>query len=146
MCFMLYIATDSMLAEQTRRELTIEAIAPEVEAGLAPALSKPYRRFVGVDGGCSCDFPHLLSELPPECVEQVLGSDVEPGRQQQKRCVAALAELVDDILRSHQDVELYASWAGQEATPPGRRVDLRLADLAPESFYFIEQELYVVRR
>lgn len=151
MCLMLYLATDPTLAEQTLPEqtvgeLSLEAVAPEIEAGLDHAFSRPCRRFVSVDGGCSCAFPHLMSESPPDCFPMLLGSDADPERQQQKRLVAALRDLVADVLRTHAEVELYASWVGHEAAPPARRVELRPSDLAPESFCFIEQWLYVVHR
>jgi len=143
MCQMLYIATDRELPEQTRHRLTVQAITADLDAKLAPTFGRPFRRFVGVDGGCSCDFPSL--PMPMEYCDGIFQGESEEEREHAVACVRSLMALVSDALESSESVELYPAWADHEALPPKGRIALRVEDVVPEEFFFIERYLYDVR-
>jgi hypothetical protein len=62
------------------------------------------------------------------------------------RSVSALIELLRVALGPGQAVELYPVWDGDEAKAPKGVVQWSLEQLAPETFFFNEQFMYIVRR
>lgn len=145
MCLMLYIASDREVPEQSVGRLTVEAVDAATDARLARSFSKPFRRFVGVDGGCSCDFPSVVSEEVITYYDGMFWSDSAEERAHSVACNRSLLGLISDALHSGDAVELYPAWADQESLLPKGRVELTVQDVVPEEFFFNEHFLYVVR-
>ena len=61
------------------------------------------------------------------------------------RSVSALIQLLRAALDAGQPVELYPVWDGDEGKAPKSVVQWSLEQLDPETFFFNEQFMYVVR-
>ena len=144
MCLMLYLATDQPVPEQAVGRLTVEAIDGALDAELAGAFTRPFRRHVGVDGGCSCDFPSVMSEQPLPYFDGMFDAGAPDVRAHSVACVRSLLGLVASALAPGRTVEAYPSWAGQEELPPKGRIEVCVEDVVPEEFFFVERFLYVM--
>ena len=140
---MLYIAADQEITEHTRGPLTIRAIDDKVAAKLALVFTKPHRRLVSVDGGCSCDFPSF--PLPVDYFDGIFQEDSEEERAKAVSCIQNLLSLVAEAAESSGSVELFPTWAGNEDLPPKGRMDLRAHDVVPAEFFFVEWFVYEMR-
>lgn len=150
MCLMLYIATDHEVPEQTLGPLTVAAVRDDLKAKLDASFTKLHRRFVGIDGGCSCDFPHIFSEEPVAYYDGMFDCNSEQERSHAAVCVRRLVDLIKSSLQSigspaSQAVELLPAWAGDEGLPPKGRIELCTQDVVPEQFGFVERFLYLIR-
>lgn len=143
---MLYIAADREVAEQARGPLTVVAVDADMDAKLASSFSKPYRRFIGVRGGCSCDFPSVMFEEPQDYFDGIFQDVSEEYRAHSVTCIQGLLDLIADALSPGETAELLLTWSGHEAIPPKGRIALRVKDVVPQEFFFIEQFLCEVRR
>jgi hypothetical protein len=141
---MLYIASDREIPEQSVGRLTVQAVDAAIEAKLSSSLSKPFRRFVGVDGGCSCDFPSVVSEEPIAYYDGMFENDSAEERAHSVACNRSLLALIASALRPGEELQLYPAWADQESCSPKGRVDVTVQDVVPEEFFFNEHFLYVV--
>ena len=144
MCLMLYLATDQPVPEQAVGRLTVAAIDGALDAKLANSFSKPFRRHVGGDGGCSCDFQSVLSEVPISYFDGMFQGDDPEARSHSAACVRSLLGLVSAALAPGGTAELCPSWADEEELPPKGRIDLCVQDVVPEEFFFVERFLYVM--
>jgi hypothetical protein len=57
----------------------------------------------------------------------------------------ALIELLRDVIKPGELVELYPVWDGNEGDPPKGRVSWSLERIVPDTSLFTEQFLYEVR-
>lgn len=142
---MLYIAADHEIAEQARGPLTVKAVDAAIDAQLATSFSKPHLRFIGVRGGCSCDFPSFLFQEPQAYFDGIFQDVSEEHREHSVTCIQSLLDLVTDALGPGESVEMLPTWADHQALPPEGRIVLLVKDIVPAEFFFIEQFLYEIR-
>ena len=140
MCLMLYMATRGDIPVRSSPELGVEAVEPSREA-VRQWFSLPVVRFIGAHTGCSCGFPYVVAEEPIEYWE---GMFDDRGREADLRSVESLLVLVREHVTATGEVQLYPVWAGEEDKPPKGVIDLGLAALNSETFFFNEQFFYRV--
>ncbi len=145
MCLMLYIATDAEIPEQSVGRVTVQAVDATTDAQFSQSFSKPFRRFVGVDHGCSCEFPSVVSESPITYFDGMFGGESGESREPSVSCIRNLVELLSRALQPSGAVELYPAWAGDEASAPKGRIDVLLPTIVPAEFFFNEGFLYTIR-
>lgn len=142
MCLMLYIGTAEDLPVRSSKDLTVEELLANRQS-VTQWFSQPVVRFVGAHTGCSCGFPSVISDSPIEYYEGMpLQSD---DRAADLRSVRALIELLGRISAASSPVELYPLADGDEAKPPKGVIELRLAEIDPERFFFNERFMHVVQ-
>ena len=83
--------------------------------------------------------------MPMEYFDGIFEGESGEARSQSVECVRSLVQLVAEALRSSKVVEAYFAYADQEGLPPRGRVALRVEDVVPEQFFFIERYLYEFR-
>ena len=84
-----------------------------------------------------------MSDEPIEYWEGMWSDSDE--READIRSMRALIELLRDVIKPGESVELYPVWDGNEADPPKGRVVWPLERIAPDTSVFTEQFLYEVR-
>ncbi len=84
--------------------------------------------------------------MPVDYFEGLFDDEPQEKREHSVACVRSLMALVADALEPSESVELYPAWAGHEALAPESRIALRIDDVVPEEFFFVERHLYEVRR
>ena len=142
MCLMLYVGSRQRLPEQKTPDLTVEPVE-DARLGVVQWFTQPVIQFVGAHTGCSCGFPSVLAESVIEYYDGMWpDSDDRPD---DLRSVSALIQLLRAALGAGQPVELYPVWDGDEAKAPKGVVHWSLEQLAPETFFFNEQFMHVVR-
>lgn len=142
MCLLLYLATDAPVDVGQSGKLSVEAVAPEVLDQLRSVFSKPSIRYVGVEGGCSCDFRHVLAEEPFDYFDGMFDNEDDEQRVQGKAVLSQLLDLVRDRLQT--GVELYPTWAEPQVSRPKGTLAVSAAAIRPEQFFFLESFLYVL--
>jgi len=143
MCLMLYVGSREPLREQSDPDLRIEPVEPGRRA-VQQWFSLPSVQFVGAHTGCSCGFPHVIAETPIEYWEAMWDDSDE--RAANIRSMRALIELLRDVMKPRESVEIYPVWDGNEGDPPKGRVRWSLEQVTPDTSLFTEQFLYEVRR
>lgn len=143
MCDMLYLAIDRELPLCAYGPVTVEAIESARDAKLRPSFSRPFRRLVTADGNCSCGFPSFPFQMG--YFDGMFQGESEEERAESVAIVRRLLELVEEALRSSSVVEAYFSYFDQEGLPPKGRLSLRVRDVVPERFFFVERYLYEFR-
>jgi hypothetical protein len=142
MCLLLYIATDVPLAVGTTGKLTVEEVESEVLAELQSIFSKPGIRYVGVGGGCSCDFRHVMAEEPFDYYDGMFDHEDDDERRQAIAVMSELLGLVQD--RMPRSVELLPAWDRERVSQSNGTCTVRLSEVRPERFFFIEDYLYTL--
>ena len=143
MCLMLYVGCKEPLREQSDPDLRIEPVEPGGRA-VQQWFSLPSVQFVGAHTGCSCGFPHVVAETPIEYFEGMWDDSDE--RAANIRSMRALIELLRDVIKPRESIELYPVWNGNEGDPPKGRVEWSLEQITPDTSLFTEQFLYEVHR
>lgn len=142
MCLVLYIGTHEALRELDTEDLNVEALE-DWQSEVVQWFTLPAVRQVGAHTGCSCGFPSVTSE---GVVEYYPGMwEVVEDRAADLRSVAALFELLQNVLATSHRVELYAAWQGDEGESPQGTIQLSLDQLNAETFFFIERFMYVIQ-
>jgi hypothetical protein len=137
---MLYMATENEVPVRSSPEMSVEEVESSREA-VRQWFSLPVVRFIGAHTGCSCGFPHVVAEEPIEYWEGMFdGQD----READLRSVESLLSLLREHVRATGEVQLYPVWDGEEGKPPKGVINLGLAALNGERFFFNEQFFYRV--
>jgi hypothetical protein len=139
MCLTLYLGTHADQPDLKSSPLTVERVAPEAEH-VRRWFSLPHVCFVGAHTGCSCGLPYVVAEEPFDYWEGMFDESEE--RQNDRRSLQALLDLVCSHVLESSFVELYPVWNGEETLPPKGRIRRNLASLTPETFFFIERFVY----
>ena len=149
MCLTLYVGTQSEIAEQEIAGLTIES-TPSWDEHLRQReqvrqwFSMPHICFVGAHTGCSCGFPHVVAEEP---IHYWVGMfDDSEDRQNDRRSLQALLDLIRPHVLKSSVVELYPVWNGETHLSPKGTVRLSLDSIRADAFVFTERFLYQVTR
>jgi len=142
MCLMLYVGCKEPLRERSDPDLRIEPVEPGRRA-VEQWLSLPSVQFVGAHTQCSCGFPHVIAAAPIEYWEGMWSDSDE--READIRSMRALIELLRDVIKPGESVELYTVWDGNEGEAPKGRLGWSLERIAPDTSVFTEQFLYEVR-
>ena len=66
-------------------------------------------------------------------------------REASIRSMRALIDLLRDVMKPGESVELYPVWDGNEGDPPKGRVGWSLERITPDTSLFTEQFFYEVR-
>ncbi|MCB9886054.1 MAG: hypothetical protein H6838_11200 [Planctomycetes bacterium] len=141
---MLYIATDRPLGPVVSDRLTIEEVEQPLLDELRSIFSKPSVRFVGVEGGCSCDFRHVLADAPFDYFDGMFDHE-DPERRDRSDAVAReLLAIIQAPLQNGGSVELYPTWAGERLSMPKGSHTMSASEVRPERFFFAEDHLYTV--
>jgi hypothetical protein len=144
MCLMLYVGTQTEEPIARTPDLGIEAVE-ERRAEVRQWFTLPAVRLVLAHGTCSCGFPHLLADERIEYEDwlaPVLAQSDD--RDADLRSVRALIRLLDRHLAEAEIVELYPVADGSEGLSPKGTIELSLAALDAETFFFTEQFFYRV--
>lgn len=142
MCLMLYIGTRESLPERETSDLIVGPVE-EARQGVAQWFTQPVIQFVGAYTGCSCGFPSVVAESVSEYYDGMWPPPDE--RADDLRSVSALIQLLGAALDGGQPVELYPVWNGDEGEAPKGVVQWSFEQLTPETFFFTERFMYVVR-
>ena len=143
MCLMLYVGTREGLPERQTPDVSIEPVE-EGRRSVIRWFTQPVVQFVGAHTGCSCGFPSVLAETVVEYHDGMLDEPHE--RLDDLRSVSALIELLRGAVGTGQTVELYPVWDGHEGEAPKGAVHWSLERLTPDTFFFNEQFMYLVRQ
>jgi hypothetical protein len=120
MCLMLYVGCKEPLRERSDPDLRIEPVEPGRRV-VQQWFSLPSVQFAGAHTGCSCGFPHVIAaETPIEYWDGMWDDSDE--RAAKIRSMRALIELLRDVIKPRESVELYPVWDGNEGDPPKGRV------------------------
>ncbi len=142
MCLMLYVGCKEPLRERSDPDLRIEPVETDRRA-VEQWFSLPSVQFVGAHTHCSCGFPHVIAQTPIEYWEGIWPDSDE--RRADIRSMRALIEVLRDMIKPGESVELYPVWNGNEGEPPKGRVEWSLGRLTPDESLFTEQFLYEIR-
>ena len=142
MCLTLFLGTHTEQPDLESTPLRVERVASDAEQ-VRQWFSLPHVCFVGAHTGCSCGFPHVVAEEPIEYWEGMFDESEE--RQNNRRSLQALLDLIRPHVRESGFVELYPVWNGEEALPPKGRVSLTLEAITADAFVFTERFLCEVR-
>jgi hypothetical protein len=143
MCLMLYMASYGEEPPGVTPDLRVEDVNPS-RAAVRQWFSRPHIRFVGAHTWCSCGFPSVIAKVPIEYYEGMpLESD---DRDADLRSVRALTALLRRHVETFGDVQLYPISDGDEQRPPKGAIDLPLASIDENRFFFNEGFLYCVRK
>jgi hypothetical protein len=143
MCLLLYIATDAPVKLGASGKLSVEEAKPEVVAQLRSVFSKPAIRYVGVEGGCSCDYRHVLAEEAFAYFDGMFDHEDDDERVQSATVLSQLLDLLQGQLQA--GVELYPTWADEQLSKPKGTCPVRASEIQPDRFFFIEGSLYTLR-
>jgi hypothetical protein len=142
MCLMLYIGSSQGVPARETPDLTVESVE-NARLGVIRWFTQPVVQFVGAHTGCSCGFPSVVAE---GVIEYYDGMWADSGdRTDDLRSVSALIQVLRTALDAGQAVELYPVWDGDEGEAPKGVVEWSLDQLTPETFFFNQQFMYVVR-
>jgi hypothetical protein len=139
---MLYVGCNEPLRERSDVDLRIEPVEPGRQA-VVQWFFLPSVQFVGAHTQCSCGFPHVIAETPIEYWEGMWSESEE--READIRSMRALIELLRDVIKPGESIELYPVWDGNEGDPPKGRVVWSIGRTAADTSVFTEQFLYEVR-
>ena len=139
MCLGLYLGTSLEPPLVATPDLTVKPVPPDCEV-VRQWFSLPHVSFVGAHTGCSCGFPYIAAEEPIEYWEGMFEEGED--RQNDRRSLQALLDLIRPHVLGSGVVELYPVWNGEEALTPKGRIRRSLAPLTPEMFFFIERFVY----
>ena len=142
MCLMLYIGSRQGVPERATPDLSVEPVE-NARLGVVRWFTQPMVQFVGAHTGCSCGFPSVVAESVIEYYDGMWADSDD--RADDLRSVAALIELLRASLDAGQSVELYPVWDGDEGEAPKGMIQWSLEHLAPETFFFNEQFMHVIR-
>ena len=142
MCLMLYIGSHDGLPERSTPHLTVEPVEP-ARRSVLQWFTDPVVQFVGAHTGCSCGFPSVVSESVVEYYDGMWPDSEE--RADDLRSVSALIQLVRTASRAGRNIALYPVWDGNEGEAPKGVVQWSLEQLVPETFFFTQQFMYVLR-
>ena len=143
MCLTVYLGTKLEPALIATPHLTVERMSPDCEQ-VRQWFSLPQVCFVGAHTGCSCGFPHVVAEEPIEYWEGMF--DDSDDRQNDRRSLQALLDLIRPHVLESGVVELYPVWNGEEALPPKGTVRQSFDPIKAEAFVFTERFLYQITR
>jgi len=143
MCLMLYIGTREALPERETPDLSVEPVE-DARRDVFQWFTQPVVQFVGAHTGCSCGFPSVVAESVIEYYDGMW--EASPDRADDLRSVSALLQLLRAALDAGEPVELYPVWDGEEGKAPKGVVQWSLEQLGPETFFFTEQFMHVVRQ
>lgn len=144
MCLALYVATASDLPTIAAPDLGVEQLEP-LRGAVKQWFTLPEVRYVRAHGTCGCGFPHFIAD---EAVsyEEWLAPVLEQAddREADLRSVRELLDLLGRFVRQDGFVELYPVADGSEHLAPKGTIELSLASLVAERFFFTEQFFYRV--
>ncbi|MGO9096938.1 MAG: hypothetical protein ACLQGV_17160 [Bryobacteraceae bacterium] len=142
MCLMLYFAAASPIGKEGRARLTLEDLR-EDEVVVRQWFSMPHVMFVGVDGGCSCEFPSVRAEIALLSYEGMFREDED--REDEIALGRELIALIQECLSSGPRVELYAAFlTSPEITAPKGTISLKASELDARTLFFNEQYFYEI--
>ena len=142
MCLLLYIASSVRIPEIHDDDISVEPIDQGAEV-VKRLFSLPEVRFIGAPG-CSCTFPHVVAEQPIEWFEGMFND--EGDREEELSSVRALFALLDQLLSTSSEVQMYPVWNGAEGENPKGTIEIGFESLEPRKFFFNEQFVYRVTR
>lgn len=142
MCLMLYIGSREGLPERRTPDLSVEPVE-DARSSVVRWFSQRVIQFVGAHTGCSCGFPSVVAESVIEYYDGMWPDSND--RPDDLRSVSALIQLLRAALDAGEPIELYPVWDGDEAAAPKGVVQWSLERLAPETLFFNQQFMHVVR-
>ena len=142
MCLMLYVGCKEPLRETSDPDLRIESVEPGRRA-VEQWFSFPSVQFVARTlSAVAASRTSLLKRR--SSTGRGCGSDSDE-READIQSMRALIELLRNVIKPGESVELYPVWDGNEVDPPKGRVVWPLERIAPDTSVFTEQFLYEVR-
>ena len=143
MCLYVFLASDKSMPEINSEYLIVRKIDQEEKEMVRRWPSKPEVYFVGSHTGCSCGFPSVViggSIDYSEAMEMFEESDVLP---KDRTSLAALRGYIQAHVAHGEVVQLYPVWYNSDRAPLGL-IPLRLQDMEPEKFFFVEGYVYYI--
>lgn len=145
MCFMLYVGTTDPIPRRAWNrdapDISVQDLGGNEEQ-VRTIFSQPSVQNIGSTSGCGCDFPSAMFQNGgwPEIEYREIDAEQQETEQYNK-------EALEGLLKSTAEewVELYGIWAGDYATAPADREEVRVADLLDPQFCFKERCFYRVR-
>ena len=142
MCLTVYLGTSVEPPLVATPDITVKRVSPDAEP-VRQWFSLPHVCFVGAHTGCSCGFPYVVAEEPIDYWEGMF--DESEDRQNDRRSLQALLDLMQPHVLESGVVQLYPIWNGEETLPPKGTVRLTLESITADAFVFTERYLYEVR-
>ena len=141
MCLMLYVGTDRDLPVRADSHLRVETVE-QSRLPVARWFSQPVIRFIGAHTGCSCGFPSIISEEPVPYFDGMWPQADE--RADDLRSLNALLGMLRTARATGAALELYPIGDGDEGLPPKGVIEIDLATLDAERFFFHERFMHIV--
>ncbi len=143
MCLLVYIGTRQGVPERATPDLSVKPVE-NAQVGVVRWFTQPVVQFVGAHTGCSCGFPSVVAESVFDYYDGMWAQSDD--RADDLRSASALIQLLRAALDAGQPVELYPVWDGDEGEAPKGVIQWSLDQLVPETFFFNEQFMHVIRR
>jgi hypothetical protein len=142
MCLMLYIGTASEIPLRSSPDLSVENV-DEARQSVRQWFSRPVVQFLGAHTGCSCGFPSVIAEHPVSYYEGMPLQSTD--RAADLRSVRALIELLGQVVKPDEPVELLPIGDGNQAMAPKGVIECQLDGLDPERFFLNEGFIHLIR-
>jgi len=148
MCFVLHIATDSVLARSIWDEHDRHVWVGEVDQyaeSVKQHFSGRHVAYVGSDLNCGCGFRNISFQgggWPEQWLVDEGKMDIEGSDKNHRE----LHTLLLRALRDSEPVELYGCWDDDYAEKTEQEQDLDLDAILSERFFFRARVLYRIKR
>jgi len=142
MCLMLYIGTATEIPLRSSPDLSVENV-DEARQSVRQWFSRPAVQFLGAHTRCSCGFPSVMAEQPVSYYEGM--SLQSTDRAADLRSVRALIDLLGQVVKPEEPVELLPVGDGNQAMPPKGVIEWKLDSLDPERFFLNEGFIHLIR-
>ena len=144
MCLILLLGSDVELSLFDNPDFRVAQPAPE-DLAAAQWLNRLYLYSLGAHTGCACGFRHIVCEEPMEYFEGMFDDDLKKS-DADLRSASALIEFLRTALQRQDTMTLFPFYDQEPDAPPKGRIARRLAELTPDTLFFIERFLYEIGR
>ena len=131
------------MPEIHREYLVVRKIDQEEREMVRQWPSKSEVYFVGSHAGCSCGFPSVVARGPIDYSEALELFEENDDREKDIRSLAELRDFIQANVAHGEVVQLYAVWYNTDRAPVDL-IRLRLQDIEPEKFVFVEGYVYEI--
>lgn len=138
---MLYVATAGDQPYIQNDLLNVEDVEPK-RLAVRQWLTLPVVRFVGAHTGCSCGFRSIEAAAPIAFDQALFREDDREGEPKDRASLAALMAMARTYVEPDGRIEMLAVWDGDEGEPPLGVIEKTVADLQPDTWFFIERFVY----
>lgn len=144
MCLVVLLGSNCELPTEENPDFSVARFHPE-DAPAARVLDKPFTYALGSHTGCACGFRYIVCEEPLEYFEGMFDDEDIKKSDADLRSASALIEFLRTALERDDTITLFPFYDQDPEAPPKGRITRRLAELTPETLFFIERFVYEIR-